>query len=89
MFAQQLRNVGITRNLILNHKEEVTAFRLLNRNTNLRACNPKDKIYSLLGVATDTDSLGIVPDYSQLDVQIFIDLARRRFLAEHDLQILE
>lgn len=89
MFAQQLHNVGITRDLIVNRKEEVTAFRLLKRNMNLRASNPKDKIYSLLGVATDTDSLGIVPDYSQLDVQIFTDLARRLFLAEQDLQILE
>jgi hypothetical protein len=89
MFAQQLHNVGIARSLLVDRKEEVTTFYLLKRNMNLRASNPKDKIYSLLGVAADAESLGIIPDYSRLDVQIFTDLARQLFLVEQDLQILE
>jgi hypothetical protein len=56
---------------------------------NLKASLPRDKIYPLLGMAADVDSLGIVPDYSRPGVESFTDLARGRFLQEQHFRILE
>ena len=89
MCAQLLHTIGITRTLLSNQKQKATTFFLLQQNRNLKASLPRDKIYSLLGVAADVDSLGIVPDYSRPDVEVFTNLARRLFLQEQDLRILE
>lgn len=89
MFVQQLYTIKVTRSILDDKQERFTMFHLLERTMCLRASVPRDKIYSLLGMATDANSLEIIPDYYRPDVEIFTEFARKLFLVENNLQILE
>ncbi|KAL2687588.1 hypothetical protein Neosp_005149 [[Neocosmospora] mangrovei] len=60
----------------------------------LRAChvfassNPKDKIYAFLSMAKDRQQLGITPQYSLTDRQVYIDTAARILKNAHSLHLL-
>ena len=49
---------------------------LLRRLQRFRATDPRDRVFALLGIATDAEELGIVPDYSKTWQQIYNELAR-------------
>lgn len=44
--------------------------------TLFQATDARDKIYGLLGLASDSDRLGIVPDYSKSVVEVYANVAR-------------
>ena len=43
----------------------------------LRCTDPRDKIYSLLGIASDAEQLEIVPDYSKSVEEVYTDAAAK------------
>jgi hypothetical protein len=45
--------------------------------------DPRDNVYGLLGLASDTKELGIIPDYTQSVEKSYTDAARRLFKAGH------
>jgi hypothetical protein len=50
---------------------------LLISTRKFEATDPRDKIYGLLGVASDAQALGITPNYSSTIQEVYIDVARR------------
>lgn len=52
----------------------------------LRATNPRDKVYALLGLAVDADELDIIPDYGQSVEDIYTETAWK--LLRSDFSIL-
>jgi hypothetical protein len=46
------------------------------------ATDPRDRIFGLLGIARDSNALGIVPDYAKTVVEVYIHAART--LIEHN-----
>jgi hypothetical protein len=52
----------------------------------LRATDPKDHIYALLGMASNTDQLGIIPDYNKSVEDIYTEVAGK--ILEHDFNLL-
>jgi hypothetical protein len=54
--------------------------------TRLRATDPRDHIYALLGMASNTEQLGIIPDYSKSVEDIYTDVAGK--ILEHDFDLL-
>ncbi|CAH0030156.1 unnamed protein product [Clonostachys rhizophaga] len=53
----------------------------------LKATDPRDKIYALLGLAWDSDSLGIIPDYKKSIQDIYTEVVGK-VIAKHDLSLL-
>jgi hypothetical protein len=53
----------------------------------LKATDPRDKIYSLLGLVSDEAKLGIVPDYGKTVTQVYAQVARA-LIIERDTTIL-
>lgn len=47
---------------------------LLRLAVHLDCFEPKDKIYAVLGLATDAEELGIIPDYTKSTAQAFTDV---------------
>lgn len=43
----------------------------------LNATDPRDKIYGLLGLATDSGQLGILPDYEKSIIEVYNDTSRK------------
>ena len=43
----------------------------------LNATDPRDKIYGLLGLATDSGQLGILPDYEKTIIEVYNDTSRK------------
>ena len=58
--------------------------RLSVRDIRLKATNPKDKVYALLGLASDFESLNIITNYAQSVEDIYIEAATK-ILAKRDL----
>jgi hypothetical protein len=50
---------------------------LLRVGRNTRCADHKDKVYGLLGMAADSDELGVIVDYSKSVEEIYIDTAYR------------
>lgn len=50
---------------------------LCERFSDLQTTDPRDQIYALLGLASDTSKLGIVPDYSRSTYEVFTFVATR------------
>jgi hypothetical protein len=50
---------------------------LSSRGIRLRVKDDRDKIFGLLGLATDLEDLGIVPDYSKTCEETYLDAARK------------
>ena len=53
----------------------------------LNATDPRDKIYGLLGLATDSGQLGIVPDYEKSIIEVYNDTSRK-LIANGETSIL-
>jgi hypothetical protein len=45
--------------------------------------NPRDRIYGVLGLCSDNDKLGIVPDYTQSPEMVFTNAMRAMLAANH------
>lgn len=54
----------------------------------MASTNPKDKIYAVLGIARDTEKLGIQVDYERSDQDVFRDAAERILRNSDSLDIL-
>lgn len=52
-----------------------------------QATDPRDKIFALLGIATDNETLGLHPDYRKTSDEVYIDLART-FIQHGHIEIL-
>ncbi|EEU42527.1 uncharacterized protein NECHADRAFT_80145 [Fusarium vanettenii 77-13-4] len=63
-------------------------YELLGGCHSLVSSNPKDKIYAFLGMAKDRQQLGITPQYSLTDRQVYIDTAARILKNAHSLYLL-
>lgn len=47
----------------------------------LNATDPRDKIYGLFGLATDSEQLGILPDYEKSILEVYEDTSRKLIAA--------
>jgi hypothetical protein len=54
--------------------------------TRLRATDPRDHIYALLRMASNTEQLGIIPDYNKSVEDIYTQVAGK--ILEHDFDLL-
>ena len=55
----------------------VTFYVNVTPRSQLRSTDPRDKIYSLLGIALDAEQLKIVPDYSKSVEEVYTDAAAK------------
>src|SRR5690242_13704638 len=76
MSVQQLHTIDVTQTLRVNHQQKIITFSFLQQNMNLKTLLFKDKIYFLLNMTFDVNSLEIILNYFRLNVDIFIDLAQ-------------
>ncbi|KAJ3462695.1 hypothetical protein MRS44_007481 [Fusarium solani] len=63
-------------------------YELLGGCHSLASSNPKDKVYAFLGMAKDRQQLGITPQYSLPDRQVYIDTAARILKNANSLHLL-
>lgn len=75
--------VGVRRRWHTDHESRETLIQLLRRANavstalnNSQATDSRDRIFGMLGMASDTDQLGIRPDYSKTCQQVYTDAAR-------------
>lgn len=54
--------------------------------TRLRATDPRDHIYALLGIASNTEQLGIIPDYNKSVEDIYTEVTGK--ILEHNFDLL-
>jgi hypothetical protein len=64
---------------VINEKglKSIPLLDLLRMSRNFACKDPRDRIYAILGLASDVDALGIVRDYSKTAEEVFIDAAVR------------
>jgi hypothetical protein len=62
--------------------------RVFIRDVRLKATDPKDKVYALLGLASDSELLDIIPNYAQSVEEIYTETATK-ILAKGDLFYLQ
>jgi hypothetical protein len=72
----------------MRYNECVCLFFLLRETLTLRASNPKDKIYALLGIAKERHGYVVMPDYSRTDVEVYADVARQFLSHLNNLAVL-
>jgi hypothetical protein len=65
-----------------------TLLELLNQHRDCEATNPRDKVYGLLGLAGDTEAIGVKPDYTATPEEVFTDLVRRHVTNTSSLDII-
>lgn len=82
--------IGARRRYHLETGEEESLRSLLQRTCILRsagiplkATDARDKIYGLLGLASDSKKLGIIPDYSKSATEVYADVARAMIADGH------
>ncbi|KAL5326424.1 hypothetical protein ACEPPN_004109 [Leptodophora sp. 'Broadleaf-Isolate-01'] len=82
--------IGARRRYHLETGEEESLRSLLQRTCILRsagiplkATNARDKIYGLLGLASGSKKLGIIPDYSKSATEVYADVARAMIADGH------
>ncbi|KAH8598539.1 heterokaryon incompatibility protein-domain-containing protein [Bisporella sp. PMI_857] len=54
----------------------------------LECRDPRDKIYAIMGVSSDVEKMGVVPDYMVTQEDLFLDVSTRIYLSQ-DLYLLE
>jgi len=86
--ASYLHALGNMRRDAMREKTKHTLSQLLRRTHNFRSGKPRDKIYSLLGLADDRDAVGIVPNYSLSERDVLVDAAVRILRIDPVLEIL-
>ncbi|KAH6708748.1 heterokaryon incompatibility protein-domain-containing protein [Leptodontidium sp. MPI-SDFR-AT-0119] len=64
-----------------------TFYHLLRMCHILNSKNAKDKVYALLGVAHDRDQMGIVPDYTKTEAEVYTDVAMRLIQTDSNLDL--
>ena len=69
--------MGDLRSLILSKKASFSLRQLLERSHPFRASDPRDKVYSVLGLAEDREDLGIAVDYTCTTEQLYIHTAAK------------
>lgn len=65
-----------------------TLYDLLYTFRRCEATKPRDRIYAFLGLASDVEPLGIVPDYTSPTSKIYTDVARTMIIAHKSLLLL-
>ncbi|KAF2260778.1 HET-domain-containing protein [Lojkania enalia] len=65
-----------------------TLLELLNQHRDCEATDPRDKIYGLLGLAGDVDTIGVQPSYTSPPQGVYTDLVRKHVTATSSLDIL-
>ncbi|KAK4169828.1 heterokaryon incompatibility protein-domain-containing protein [Cladorrhinum sp. PSN259] len=87
--AECLANLAQVRELIWIDGEKFDLASLLQFSHPFRASNPRDKVYSLLGLAYDREELGLKIDYKRPVADLYTDVASRIFLQSQDLMLLD
>lgn len=65
-----------------------TLLELLNQHRDCEATDPRDKVYGLLGLAGDVNTIGIVPSYEEEARDIFINLFQRHVAYSESLDMM-
>jgi hypothetical protein len=72
----------------ISRRENRSLLHLLSQTYDLQCTNPRDKVYGLLGLASDTHKQDIVPDYDQSCQQMYMEAAKFCILKYRSLIIL-
>ncbi|KAI1133663.1 heterokaryon incompatibility protein-domain-containing protein [Nemania abortiva] len=82
------RRYGLALHLACGESKSFTFLDLLWNTWDREAANPRDKIYSILGVARNELIPRIIPDYSKPMEQVYKEVARSIIMTEENLEIL-
>jgi hypothetical protein len=83
-----LASLGELRNSIIHQNAEFTLFDLLSRSHSFRASDPRDKVYSVLGLACDAHVVNIKIDYKCTPESLYLTVATRILETDPSLDIL-
>ncbi|KAI9159002.1 ankyrin and HET domain-containing protein [Paramyrothecium foliicola] len=83
-----LSSLGRLRRYIVYQGAQLNLLDLLNRCHPFRASDPRDKVYSVLGLASDADIVKIKIDYTCTPEQLYVAVAARIVETDPNLEIL-
>ncbi|KAK3989404.1 heterokaryon incompatibility protein-domain-containing protein, partial [Cladorrhinum sp. PSN332] len=86
--AECLANLGQIRELIWIDGLKFDLATLLQFSHPFRASNPRDKVYSILGLAYDREQFELRVDYERPVVDLYTEVASRIFSKSQDLELL-
>ncbi|KAF2122779.1 heterokaryon incompatibility protein-domain-containing protein [Lophiotrema nucula] len=72
----------------LQKAERLSLLELLRRFRSLESSDPRDKLYSLLGLASDAEALALTLSYNRSHIDLFKDFARNTILQTLTLDVL-
>lgn len=65
-----------------------TLLELLNQHRDCEATDPRDKIFGLLGLSGDVDSIGIQPKYGDSLENVYTDLFKKHVISKQSLDMI-
>lgn len=65
-----------------------TLLELLNQHRDCAATDPRDKVYGLLGLAGDVDTIGLTPSYTSTAQEIYVDLFQKHVAETGSLDMI-
>ncbi|KAI0117829.1 ankyrin and HET domain-containing protein [Nemania sp. FL0031] len=83
-----LRMLGAIRDLVVDSGVKLSLGELLLRAHPFQATDPRDKIYSVLGLAADHDEMGVVVDYNCRTEDLYISIATKIIQKMSDATLL-
>lgn len=89
--APMVRSCGYQKFTVLEHfrrNRSMPLVRLVHCTQDYQATNLRDKLYALLGMASDISPDDIIPDYTKSVQEVFLDLVRFMVVKHRNLDII-
>ncbi|KAI0886291.1 HET-domain-containing protein [Annulohypoxylon maeteangense] len=89
--ASMIRSCGYQKFTVLDHfrrNKAMPLVRFVHCTQDYQATDSRDKLYALLGMASDVTSDDIIPDYTKPVQEVFLDLVRFMVSNRYDLDII-
>ncbi|KAI0839515.1 HET-domain-containing protein [Hypoxylon sp. FL0890] len=89
--ASMVRSCGYQKFTVLDHFRRNRAMplvRFVHCTQDYQATDSRDKLYALLGMASDISPDDIIPDYTKPVLEVFLDLVRFMVTKRHNLDIV-
>ncbi|KAI1211976.1 HET-domain-containing protein [Annulohypoxylon truncatum] len=89
--ASMIRSCGYQKFTVLDHfrrNKSMPLVRFVHCTQDYQATDSRDKLYALLGMASDVTPDDIIPDYTKPVQEVFLDLVRFMVTNRYDLDII-
>ncbi|KAI1449094.1 HET-domain-containing protein [Annulohypoxylon stygium] len=89
--APVIRSCGYQKFTVLDHfrrNKTMSLVRLVHCTQDYQATDSRDKVYALLGMASDVSPDDIIPDYTKPVQEVFLELVRFMITNRYDLDII-